>query len=85
MRPHPPLSRHLEQKLIAGYLTLSEIYPKNTSIQSIPIKNQTVLQNLPLFNYSRSDDDNRPKYSPYLNANDNEELFTVQNQYLNKD
>jgi hypothetical protein len=43
IRPHPPLSRHLEEKLISSYLTLTEIYPKNTSTQSIPIKNQTVL------------------------------------------
>jgi len=40
---------------------------------------------LPYFNYTRPDEKNYPKYSPYLNANENEELFTVENQYLKRD
>ncbi len=85
VRPHPPLTRHLEDKLIAGYLTLSQIYPKDTSMNSIPIKNQTLLENIPSFNYSQHGDENKPRYNAYLNANDNEELFKMNNQYLKRD
>ena len=55
IRPHPPLTRHLEEKLISGYLSLSQIYPKDTDVPSISIKNQTVLENLPMFNYVKPD------------------------------
>lgn len=43
IHPHPPMTRNLENNFISGYLTLSQIYPKNTSSDPIPIYNQTVL------------------------------------------
>jgi hypothetical protein len=53
IRPHPPMTRHLEEKLIAGNGALTQIYPKDNEITSIPIKNQTCLDTLPMFNYTR--------------------------------
>ncbi len=52
-------------------MSLSQIYSKDNKFSSIPIKAQTCLDTLPMFNYVRQDK-NFKKYNPYPNANENE-------------
>jgi hypothetical protein len=65
-------------------MSLSQIYSKDNTFSSIPIKAQTCLETLPMFNYVKQEK-NYKKHTPYLNANENEGSPKLDDEYLKQD